>query len=265
MYVVKINIYHFYALIKHAFLPNILFDTVNSMAFPNPLDPLSRYPNYQTGAAEYGPIPPFGLNPKDPLNLAPNPFSADSKGDPVFNPMMGMGIPGMGMPGMMPGMPMPSPLLGPNFPSKVMIPAPTAAQRVPPFGSFIPPMPSMMPFGGPMNPMMPFGGMPGMQNQPPQYGFFNKDDVNNQLPGPNGSLTQPGPAMPYGYNKFDPANMWPIPDKMTKKERTKMMKKMAKQPQNVYAPYVYDRNQPPPPPPGMFPAFPTAQGFPFSM
>jgi len=238
------------------------------MAFFNPKDVLNRFPNFQTGAAEYGPIPPGGMNPYDLLNLAPNPLSSDSKGDPVFNPMMAM--PGMmppfpGFPGMMPGMPpMPSPLLGPNFHPKIMIPAPTAAQRVPPFGSFIPPMPSMMPFGGPMNPMMPFGGMPGMQ-QPPQYGFPNADDVNNQLPGPNGSLTQPGPAMPYGYNKYDPANMWPIPGKMSKKERAKMMKKMAKQPQSVYAPYAYDRNQPPPPPPGMFPAFPMAQGFPFSM
>jgi hypothetical protein len=243
-------------LIKHAFLPNILFDTANSMAFPNPLDPLSRYPNYQTGAAEYGPIPPGGINPRDLLNLAPNPFeSAGPKGDPVFNPMMMM-------PGMLPGM-LPSPLLGPHFPAKIMIPAPTAAQRVPPFGPFIPPMPSMnpmMPFGGPM---MPFGGM---QPQPPQYGFPNADDPNNSLPHPvSGSLTQPGPAMPYAYNKYDPSNMWPIPGKMTKKERAKMMKKMAKQPQNVYAPYAYDRNQPPPPPPGMFPAFPMAQGFPFSM
>jgi len=224
---------------------------------------LNRFPNYQTGTAEYGPIPPGGMNPYDILNLAPNPLSSDSKGDPGMPGMMPP-FPGMPFPGMMP--PMPSPLLGPNYPPKIMIPAPTAAQRVPPFGSFIPPMPSMMPFGGPMNPMMPFGGMPGMQPQPPQYGFANKDDPNNQLPRiSDGSLTQPGPAMPYNWNPTDPANLYPIVNKMSKKERAKMMKKMAKQPQNVYSPYAYDRNQPPPPPPGMFPAFPMAQGFPFSM
>jgi len=68
----------------------------NSSFLYNPMDPFNQYPNHETGEEEYGPIPLFGYNKHDPLNMQPfnpNAMSAMMGGPFVQPPHGALAIP----------------------------------------------------------------------------------------------------------------------------------------------------------------------------
>ncbi|CAM9104898.1 unnamed protein product [Ectocarpus sp. 12 AP-2014] len=72
-------------------------------------------------------------------------------------------------------------------------------------------------------------------------------DPNNQYPNPmTGSMTQAGPALAGGYNRFDPHNVIGAPPVFSERERALEHNRAVMQSQSPYAPYLM--NQVPVPP-----------------
>lgn len=214
----------------------------------NPMDPYNQYPNYQTGEEEYGPIPPFGYNKEDPLNMQPfNPNVMNAMmGGPVVHPpsyaptmvqpggvTYGSGVGNLLMPppfnmlGVPGGMPNPSmPLLQPMVPG---VPSVTPLGPLPTPGAT-----SLFPFGTPSVAPLGYGTHTLHQQQ------YHPTDPNNQFPNPlTGSMTQPGPALEGGMNAFDPHNVIGAPHG-TPDQMRQMQKQMAQQPRHPRSPYIMD-------------------------
>ena len=206
-----------------------------TMGVPNPADPFNQYPNHETGEEEYGPIPPFGFNKHDMMNMKPfNPNALSAvMGGPMVHPQVGAvtygaGIGNLLMPppfnmlGIPGGLPNPAaPLLQPMAPSVPTAPgvAPLGALPVP--GGF-----SMLP---PVN--YAYGGMATPQN-------YHPNDPNNQFPNPlTGSMTQPGPALEGGMNQYDPYNVIGAPVGTDAQNRA-ISKQMKDQPRHPRSPYI---------------------------
>jgi len=186
----------------------------------NPVDPLNQYPNYKTGEEEYGPIPPFGYNEHDPMNMQP------------FNPNMMSAVMGGPM----------------HYPSPAVNAISTLAMP-PPYNMLAAPM-------APIVPLLGAPGMvaPGVASLPPihapgafsafgnpGYGYgmatpqvANNMDPNNQFPNPlTGDYNNPGPAQAGGANVFDPHNLIGAPYM-----DDSMHNRMANLPQHPQSPYI---------------------------
>lgn len=204
----------------------------------NPMDPHNQFPNYKTGEEEYGPIPPFGYNKHDVMNMKPfNPNVMNAMmGGPLIHPPAGgvlipppfnmLGLPGAGFPN--PSMP----LLQPMVPS---LPSPS------PGVSTLPALPtpgatSLFPFGSPSVGLQGYGF--GTHTLSPQQ--YHPTDPNNQFPNPlTGSMSQPGPALEGGMNAFDPYNVIGAPQGSPAQNHA-MRNNMKSQPRHPRSPYILD-------------------------
>ena len=216
-----------------SFLPLPLGPT---MGVPNPADPFNQYPNHETGEEEYGPIPPFGFNKHDMMNMKPfNPNALNAvMGGPIVQPQVGAITYGAGMGSLL--MPPPFNMLGisgglPNPAAPLLQPmspvVPTTAPGVLPLGSLpTPGSHSMFPpvrYG--------YGGFATPQN-------YHPNDPNNQFPNPlTGSMTQPGPALEGGMNQYDPYNVIGAPVGTVSQNKA-VSKQMKNQPRHPRSPYI---------------------------
>lgn len=211
-----------------SFLPLPLGPT---MGVPNPVDPFNQYPNHETGEEEYGPIPPFGFNKHDMLNMKPfNPNALSAvTGGPIVQPQVSLGgllmPPPFNMLGLPGSLPNPAaPLLQPIVPTVPTTPGVASLNSLPAPGEF-----SMFPsmnygYTG-------YGGYATAQN-------YHPNDPNNQFPHPmTGSMTQPGPALEGGMNQFDPYNVIGAPVG-TPDQNEAMSHAMANQPRHPRSPYI---------------------------
>lgn len=223
----------------------------------NPVDPYNMYPHHETGEKVYGPPPMFGYNKHDPMNMEP------------FNPNMLGGL--FGAPVAPPVAPIPTSTMGPNPFTPLLQPMtpqpPLAAQPM----MAQPMMPQAMnplmlaalastgsssfnPSGGadPSSSFNAAGADPSSSYYPYSSPYFydpfavqyvapqhpHPTDPNNQYPHPyTGSMTEPGPALPGGYNRFDPQNLIGAPQAANDRERAMEHNRAAMQPQSPYAPY----------------------------
>ncbi len=195
----------------------------DSSIYYNQMDPFNQYPNYQTGEEEYGPIPPFGYNPHDPLNMKP--FNPNVLGA-VFGGSPAPITYGGGVGNIL--MPPPFNLLG--VPAGIPNPAaPLLQPMVPPLSVSAPP--------GVVAPAYPSAyGLGGTVSQ--QY--YHPTDPNNQFPHPQtGSMTEPGPALAGGMNPYDPYNVIGAPGG-TRAQNAAMRRKMKAQPRHPQSPYILE-------------------------
>lgn len=200
----------------------------------NPMDPFNQYPNHETGEEEYGPIPPFGFNKNDPMNMQPfnpNVMNAMFGGGPIYNP------------------PRPSHITYGPGPGNLLMPPPFNMLGVQNFGLPNPSMPLLQPMvpspPGIRTQVSPLPPLPtpgvnwyGMHTLSPQQ--YHPTDPNNQFPNPlTGSMTEPGPALEGGMNSYDPYNVIGAPHG-TPAQNEAMRKKMMQQPRHPRSPYIME-------------------------
>lgn len=202
---------------------------LSTMGVPNPADPFNQYPNHETGEEEYGPIPPFGFNKHDMMNMKPfNPNALSAvMGGPIAQPQVSLGgllmPPPFNMLGIPGGLPNPNPLLQPIVPTVPTTPGVASLNALPSPGGF-----SMFP---PVNYGYGYGGMATSQN-------YHPNDPNNQFPNPlTGSMTQPGPALEGGMNNYDPYNVIGAPVG-TPAQNKAISQQMINQPRHPRSPYI---------------------------
>lgn len=205
--------------------------SADSSMFYNLADPDNRFPNYETGAEEYGPAPPFGYNKHDPFNMKPfnpNLISALTGGPMHYPPTFTTGL----------HIPPPYNMLGlPSYPVAQPL-APTLPTVQAPH---VPPLLPMLPAPGSVH-TLPELHVPGTFSAFPDLPYYgsvtpqvhNSMDPSNQFPNPlNGDMNNPGPALAGGRNPYDPHNVIGAPYM-----NDEMHNRMAAQYQSPQAPYI---------------------------
>lgn len=225
---------------KSSFLPMSMMG-VPTVGIPNPADPFNQYPNHETGEEEYGPIPPFGFNKHDLMNMKPyNPNALSAvMGGPMVHPQVGAVTYGAGLGNLL--MPPPFNMLG--VPGGIPNPA---APLLQPMVPIVPTAPGLFPSSQSMVPTVQtapglfpssnygYGGLATPQN-------YHPNDPNNQFPNPlTGSMTQPGPALAGGMNQFDPYNVIGAPVG-TDAQNKAISQQMIDQPRHPNSPYILRR------------------------
>ena len=202
----------------------------------NPIDPFNQYPNHETGEEEYGPIPPFGYNKHDVMNMKPfnpNVMSSMLGGPMMYPPSLTYG-PGLGQV----LMPPPFNLLGVPSPTLPDPSLPLLQPMVPtvPTSSRVATLPSLPTPGA--HSLFPLGVGLGTHTLHPQQ--YHPTDPNNQFPHPlTGDLSNPGPALEGGINVYDPHNVIGAPQGTPQQNRV-MRERMKQQPRHPRSPYILD-------------------------